>query len=955
MKRSFTKTLALLLSVLMLITAVPLVGFAEDGTDGKISIPCGAKEYNGHYYALNDKSMTWTEAKAYCENQGGHLLTITSNEENEFIVNKLCSGHNNDYWLGLKDAESEGDWSHWITGEEVTFTNWGSSQPDAWTSDQDYAVMIIGHTEWGGSIHSGQWDDMDNGAYADDPGGSMGFICEWDTTKFTGTCESYNTTVVLNNKVTHELPYYISSVKIDGTDYPIEKGVILTTADAYCYINEKVIAYTLNGKIIKIAVDGTKNTNAANWYDDSTETTEYGAKKSSATKASQALEAATNFVNAMQSYITLLGNEGGGTDAVDIKGVVKQLKNNKQAYFSLTEDAPDDAIESAYYGIANYIITIANQNKLYLKINPKLSATEQSLQLVNSVRQSIFSTDMPTYYYGNYRIDISSTGFGEAFTGEITVTKVKGFDKGASYIGPLVSSTERTNEIMSAYINNLSDIVHDQCKYALSSIYTEFMDVTGVSKAEDAALNSFFADKTDILIKKGYGNVLNVFYAIRMGYNTVKKFKSFVSTMGDADKFLSNDNMSNAKWMYDQLNNFDFSTSGVKKSSVKKALSLIADAKKDLGDKLYNYLYSVDSGDPANDTAWDKTKSWFSNTWKCVTFQCPVEFQLFDSNGNVIGYVDSSDKHDGYIYFADDIYIDVDGDVKYVYYPSDMEISIKLIATDNGEMNYSIEQFDKGVPTGKINYFDIPLTNGEGYEQVIPANCNLADSVSSLQLVSGDEKTLGKYSASDDTEANITVDCLASHGGYAIGDGDYPIGACVKMIAYTDAEDSEFIGWYLNGSCVSTDEIYQFTAKENVHLAALFGKIHDHSYSSSTIREPSCIEYGVVLYTCDCGYNYLKILPYTGHSWDGGVVTTAATCTTDGVKTYTCSVCGETKTEVIPATGHVDKNGDGVCDICGAATPCPLCGKIHTSDFWGKLTLFFHRIVYFFRQLFGQK
>ena len=40
------------------------------------------------------------------------------------------------------------------------------------------------------------------------------------------------------------------------------------------------------------------------------------------------------------------------------------------------------------------------------------------------------------------------------------------------------------------------------------------------------------------------------------------------------------------------------------------------------------------------------------------------------------------------------------------------------------------------------------------------------------------------------------------------------------------------------------------------------------------------------------------------HSWDAGKVTTEATCTTDGVKTYTCSVCKTTKTETIKATGH---------------------------------------------------
>ena len=40
------------------------------------------------------------------------------------------------------------------------------------------------------------------------------------------------------------------------------------------------------------------------------------------------------------------------------------------------------------------------------------------------------------------------------------------------------------------------------------------------------------------------------------------------------------------------------------------------------------------------------------------------------------------------------------------------------------------------------------------------------------------------------------------------------------------------------------------------------------------------------------------------HTWNDGQVTTAATCTENGVMTYTCTMCSDTKTEVIPATGH---------------------------------------------------
>lgn len=62
-----------------------------------------------------------------------------------------------------------------------------------------------------------------------------------------------------------------------------------------------------------------------------------------------------------------------------------------------------------------------------------------------------------------------------------------------------------------------------------------------------------------------------------------------------------------------------------------------------------------------------------------------------------------------------------------------------------------------------------------------------------------------------------------------------------------------------------------------------------------------------------------------GHKWDGGKVTKAATCTANGVKTFTCSVCKETKTEAIKASGH-----KAVTDKAVAAT-CTKDGKTEGS------------------------
>ena len=68
-----------------------------------------------------------------------------------------------------------------------------------------------------------------------------------------------------------------------------------------------------------------------------------------------------------------------------------------------------------------------------------------------------------------------------------------------------------------------------------------------------------------------------------------------------------------------------------------------------------------------------------------------------------------------------------------------------------------------------------------------------------------------------------------------------------------------------------------------------------------------------------CEYLLDAKMHYSDHTWDSGKITKAASCTANGVKTYTCKVCGETKTELIPALSHNYKNGK--CTVCGAKDP----------------------------------
>lgn len=58
-------------------------------------------------------------------------------------------------------------------------------------------------------------------------------------------------------------------------------------------------------------------------------------------------------------------------------------------------------------------------------------------------------------------------------------------------------------------------------------------------------------------------------------------------------------------------------------------------------------------------------------------------------------------------------------------------------------------------------------------------------------------------------------------------------------------------------------------------------------------------------YTCSiCKDTKAEVIPKKEHSFDEGKIQKEATCTEDGLKIYTCKACGETKEEVLKATGH---------------------------------------------------
>lgn len=130
-----------------------------------------------------------------------------------------------------------------------------------------------------------------------------------------------------------------------------------------------------------------------------------------------------------------------------------------------------------------------------------------------------------------------------------------------------------------------------------------------------------------------------------------------------------------------------------------------------------------------------------------------------------------------------------------------------------------------------------------------------------------------------------------------------------------------------------------------------------HEFNTGVVtKAATCVSEGVLTKVCVCGETVTETIPVStehryvnrfcvdcgaeepcAHKFDGGKITTEPTCKEEGVKTYTCFICGDTQEEKIPTNDH-HTYGEGVVTVeptCmgeGEMTyTCIWCGATHTE------------------------
>jgi len=179
---------------------------------------------------------------------------------------------------------------------------------------------------------------------------------------------------------------------------------------------------------------------------------------------------------------------------------------------------------------------------------------------------------------------------------------------------------------------------------------------------------------------------------------------------------------------------------------------------------------------------------------------------------------------------------------------------------------------------------------------------------------------------------------------------------------YTDLQEMQDIGNISNITptkgtlAAQKTEVFEHAGYHTIMLDTPI-KIEQGSYFSVVIKVSSTASKAAVRLTQESNLTYLnqdywyksnyaaRIKAFTvceenksgcdtvGHNWDNGVVKEPAGCETPGSKLYTCTVCGETKSEELAATSHTVVEDAAIAPTCTkegktAGSHCSVCNKV---------------------------
>ena len=149
-----------------------------DGLREPLNLPSAvelaeASPDQGRRYTVVKACMSWEEARVYCEARGGHLATITSQQQMDTIAALLEENQIKTVWLGANNYSSSGGFQ-WVTGEPFDFAAWAIGEPNNSGGREHYLMMYwVEEQGW-------VWNDSVTDGFKFFLPESCGFVCQWE-------------------------------------------------------------------------------------------------------------------------------------------------------------------------------------------------------------------------------------------------------------------------------------------------------------------------------------------------------------------------------------------------------------------------------------------------------------------------------------------------------------------------------------------------------------------------------------------------------------------------------------------------------------------------------------------------------------------------------------------------------------------------------------------------------
>ena len=259
----------------------------------------------------------------------------------------------------------------------------------------------------------------------------------------------------------------------------------------------------------------------------------------------------------------------------------------------------------------------------------------------------------------------------------------------------------------------------------------------------------------------------------------------------------------------------------------------------------------------------------------------------------------------------DQVYAGIEGDLRQKFYENVIRQMIYdgyldgARASDDvkegAKQMYYGEQYQAALAAEEQKVYDEAYAAYATHEHDLTVTFVWAEDYSSATATAVCETGLESYTASEVTvTSETTATCTEA------GKTTYTATATFEVGTATDTKEVEVeaLGhdFGSNGVCSRCKE----TTED-----------HEHSYTATVTKAPTCTEAGVNTLTCDCGESMTSPIEATGHEITSAV-TTEPTCTTEGVTTFTCQNegCDYSYTEAIAMVAH--QVVDSVCTVCGA-------------------------------------